>query len=509
MTMERDDMATGRSRRWGTSLSRRELLVLTAGTVVMVPSALGSCTVPPAPSPSLGSPPHGHPATGASPLQDLLAARPFFIAHRGSGDNWPEHTAYAYAQAAALGAKAIEVSLSSTLDGVLVCHHLLNTEKLTGRNWNIPEHSYAELAALRNDAREWLGPASPLESIPRVKDVLDVHAAERVVFIEDKQGTNTAAVLELLDSYPHAEEHFVWKQPGSVAVPEAVRERGYKSWGYFTDGSGRQFEKYAGQFDLLGIHHDASDEEISRLVAYGKPVVCWEVHTRWMRARLEGLGVRGMMCSNLPYVGTGRAASRRDSFASGLRAAGDLPWIHTWDSQPVLQPGTASLRFQGPGRRSYVMGSMCPVEDAAYALDFEMRLPGAPGGQAPTQWEAGIAFGQSSDMPFRPWIENPLGGYFLSLNAQGELGLFRQEAGPGDPVPLASVATPSPVPDRWMKFRVEVSPTAIEVSRLDGQELKAETADAGHRGGYFSLYKSHDAALAADFRGLSLTPRQA
>ena len=42
----------------------------------------------------------------------LTAADPFYIAHRGGGGNWPEMTAYAYAQAAQVpGIKALEISV--------------------------------------------------------------------------------------------------------------------------------------------------------------------------------------------------------------------------------------------------------------------------------------------------------------------------------------------------------------------------------------------------------------
>ncbi|MDQ0078521.1 glycerophosphodiester phosphodiesterase [Arthrobacter oryzae] len=427
----------------------------------------------------------------------------FFIAHRGSGDNWPEHTAYSYGQAVSVGAKAIEVSLSSTSDGVLVCHHLTNTQKLTGQNWNIADRPYSDIAGLRNDARQWLGPASPRDPIPKVKDVLDAHASKEVIFIEDKQGTNTNALLDLLDSYPDSTEHFVWKQSGAAKLPGAVRERGYTSWGYFTDSSDRQFERFADTFDLLGIYHDATDDEIRRLVSFGKPVICWEVHTRWMRQRLEHLGVRGMMCSNLLYVTSETPKSTKDSFASGLRAPGDLPWIHTWESQPVLQPESASIRFEGDGRRSYVMGSMCPITSGNYTLTYELRWPTNTG--AAPELDAGIAFGQADDRAFRPWTPNEIGGYYLALKPSGKLELFRQEPKIQDALSISSVATEPPVPGEWMRFRIDVAPAAIRFARLDGREIATVADDTAYRGAYFSLFKSHPGGTPVEFRAVEVT----
>jgi glycerophosphoryl diester phosphodiesterase len=336
-----------------------------------------------------------------------------------------------------------------------------------------------------------------------VKDVLDAHASKEVIFIEDKQGTNTNALLELLDSYPDSNEHFVWKQSGAAKLPGAVRERGYTSWGYFTDSSDRQFERFADTFDLLGIYHDATDDEIRRLVSFGKPVICWEVHTRWMRQRLEHLGVRGMMCSNLLYVTSETPKSTKDSFASGLRAPGDLPWIHTWESQPVLQPESASIRFEGDGRRSYVMGSMCPITSGNYTLTYELRWPTNTG--AAPELDAGIAFGQADDRAFRPWTPNEIGGYYLALKPSGKLELFRQEPKIQDALSISSVATEPPVPGEWMRFRIDVAPAAIRFARLDGREIATVADDTAYRGAYFSLFKSHPGGTPVEFRAVEVT----
>jgi len=47
----------------------------------------------------------------------FLRQKEFFVAHRGSGDINPEHTAYAYAQTAR-NADAIEISLRTTADNI-------------------------------------------------------------------------------------------------------------------------------------------------------------------------------------------------------------------------------------------------------------------------------------------------------------------------------------------------------------------------------------------------------
>ena len=138
----------------------------------------------------------------------------------------------AYKGAAAAGLKAIEVSVSATKDGVLVCHHDLNTQRLTGIDLTIARAPYAALEPLRNDARAWLGPATPLEPIALLTDVLDTFAASHVIFLEDKPGTNADEILALLENYPAARDHVVWKQPAASRGHELAAARGYTTFGY-------------------------------------------------------------------------------------------------------------------------------------------------------------------------------------------------------------------------------------------------------------------------------------
>lgn len=435
-------------------------------------------------------------------VESLLGTTPFYVAHRGSGDNWPEHTALAYSSAIAFGVKAIEISVSATSDGVLVCHHDTNTMRMTGHDLKISQQTYATLEGLRNDATRWLGPASQLEPIPRLRDVLDAHAATHVIFIEDKQATNTKALLDLMDSYPDAQSHFVWKQTSSSMARVEAAARGYKTWGYFLNGSRDTYPKYAPNFDYLGLYHAATDAEVAALVAYGKPVVVWEVHTRAMRDRLLGLGVRGLMCSNIPYVTNDVALNTSDSFASGFRSPGDLPWVINWDLQPQLNNVTASIEFDDGSDFSYSMGSLCPTPVGSYSIDYELRWPGPI---PPDSGHAGIAFGLANDRPYLPKEAGTSGGYHLLIDETGMLELQRRGADGAVTERLASTSTAAPVSGQWMKFSVSVSPDGIRCSRLDtgGQSITAP--DTTHRGRYFVLCKAYDGEQPLQFRFVTVS----
>lgn len=440
---------------------------------------------------------------GDSTIDSLFSTAPFYVAHRGSGDNWPEHTEEAYSSAVALGAKAIEVSVNATSDGVLVCHHDKSTLRSTGQDLTISETTWAELSTLEVDAREWLGPAAERQPIPRLEDVLEKFAATHVIFIEDKQGTNAVGLLDLMDTFPDSTSHFVWKQWAGAEQYALAAKRGYKCWGYFGRDLLAELDRLSERFDYLGVPHASTDDEIARVVALGKPVIAWEIHYRWMKARMEALGVVGMMCSNLPYVTDIAAPEVVDHFASGLRTAGDLPWTTDkgWSVQPAFVKENKSVSLSHKEIQSYVMGSMCPVGLDTYRIQFEMCWPDT----LPQDHDhAGIAFGAEDDQPYRVRIAGTSSGYHVILRPTGSLELFRRAAGAADGTLLGSVDTAAARPGDWIQLEVAVAPAGIDVYRLDGQGWSFTTKDATYRGGYFRVCKNYVGAPPVEFRAIKV-----
>ncbi|RNL55441.1 glycerophosphodiester phosphodiesterase [Arthrobacter oryzae] len=434
-------------------------------------------------------------------VTSLLGTSPFYIAHRGSGDTWPEHTALAYASAVDYGVKAIEISVCATSDGVLICHHDTNTLRLTGEDLEIAEQPYERISQLRNDATKWLGPKAPTQPLPRLADVLDRFAASHVIFIEDKQSTNTDALLDLMDSYPDSRNHFVWKQTSSSSTRLKASARGYRTWGYFDAGSADTFDKYAPNHDFLGLYHAAPDSEMTALMTYGKPVIVWEVHTRWMRERLLRLGVRGIMCSNIPYVTSDIAHSTSDEFATGIRSPGDLPWTINWALQPRIQPETESIRLDDGSEFSYTMGSLCPVPASDYSINYEVRWPEA---MPPNGGQIGIAFGLRDDTPYRPNFAESPAGYHLMIDGKGTLALSSRVVRGNAAEVIASSMSQAPREGQWLKFTVRVAAGGIRCSRVDSGVSSFAVADETHRGGYFVLCKGYNGRQPVEFRSVSV-----
>lgn len=432
-------------------------------------------------------------------IDDLFSTAPFYIAHRGSGDNWVEHTFDAYENSVRVGAKAIEVSVNATADGVLICHHDRSTKRVTGEDLIVAETDWADIAELQVDARQWLGPAADTQPFALLEDVLDAFAESHVIFIEDKQGSNAVALLDLMDSYPDSTSHFVWKQWAGAGQYRLAADRGYKCWGYFGPELLDRLDALVDRFDYLGILHTASDDEVARVVSYGKPVIAWEIHYRWMRDRMSSLGVVGMMCSNLPYVMLEKPPAQTDRFATGIRADGDLPWTtdQGWGPQPTFHARTDSILLAHQDVQSYLMGSMCPIPSDSYRIQADLCWPQA---LPDAREHAGIAFGLEDDRAYRVRIAADISGYHVIIRANGLLELYRRAAGVVDGTAIGSVQTSVPEVGEWVRLEVEVTPGTITVYRLDGTGWSFLVRDASYRGGYFWLGKNYTGAPPVAFR---------
>lgn len=251
------------------------------------------------------------PYNGDWHLPDLLSTTPFYIAHRGGGANWPEHTMRSYSSAANYGMKAIEISTLITSDGVIVCHHDQTTLRMTGTDLTIGSATYAQLAALTNTAANTDNPGQSREPIPKLSDVLDRYAKSHVLFIEPKIGGAWQADLrDLITSKIDNPDRVVWKQPVNAGWSGA-KSHGFTTWGYVLSGDTahmNNLDEYINHpdLDMVGVERNSSDAHVQLVVgkatAAGKKVIMWEIRNKTDRDRAVALGCVGMMTSDLRAV---------------------------------------------------------------------------------------------------------------------------------------------------------------------------------------------------------------
>jgi glycerophosphoryl diester phosphodiesterase len=250
------------------------------------------------------------PAIGNYRIADLLATTPFYIAHRGSMDNWPEHTMRAFKNAVNYGMKAIEVSVNVTTDNVIFCHHDTNLSRMTGTNLAFTAATAAQVDALTTTGGLTDNPTQDRVPVARLTDVLAAYASNHVLFIEPKSGGAWQSdLIALIKTYPDITNRIVWKAP-IVSGFSGAKTAGFTTWGYLLqdDPAHADWQTLVAKSDVdwIGVNHTATDAYIQGVVALanslGKKVIMWEIHTTAMRDRALSLGVTGMMTSNVRTV---------------------------------------------------------------------------------------------------------------------------------------------------------------------------------------------------------------
>lgn len=237
-------------------------------------------------------------APAANDIAALLAADPFYIAHRGGSASWPEMTKAAYDHAAVAGMRALEISVQRSSDGVFVCSHDPSTLRVTGVDQQIAATSWAQLSGL--SVRSPVAGGAPA-AMTRLETVLDAYAGSRVIFLEDKTYRNSGPLLELVARYPDYRRHFFWKVTGTAGEPviQAGRTAGIPSWGYFFSADMPQFADRAGQFDWVGVDYQCTDAQLRQAAAIGKPMIGHIVSKAAQRDRLLAAGCRGIMLADV------------------------------------------------------------------------------------------------------------------------------------------------------------------------------------------------------------------
>lgn len=291
----------------GTAISRRSLL---AGTAAALAFPAGCARVPPA----TGS---AEPATVPPPaptVHSLISQTPFYIAHRGGRRNWPEMTAYAYDQCAALPyVTAIEISVCVSSDGVLVCSHDPTTTRVTATDLEILKTPWSELAELTVKANGTDDPSQPPRPFSRLDEVLESHFSSLVVFIEAKvpqaRDLLKARLVELAQP-----TRTVWKQPINSKDFAWAKSQGFSTWGYALDEPAHSGDKLAGfaadpAIDMIGVEVTRDSSAITEIVglanAAGKKTISWSIATADERARALSFGCQGLMTAdikNLPLT---------------------------------------------------------------------------------------------------------------------------------------------------------------------------------------------------------------
>jgi glycerophosphoryl diester phosphodiesterase len=424
-----------------------------------------------------------------------IADNPFYVGHRGSSNEFPEHSMLGYEMAVAAGAKAIEVSVQISADGVLFCMHDTTLDRITNGTWTGSNATWT-YAALNQVAQVQmqglLGSGWANQPIPRLTDVLDRFIGRVVIFLEGKSSASIVPLQNLVTSpqYAGCQDSVVWKNYYTNSSFAWAHSHGFYCWGYLdTTTTGSQMDAVDANIDMWGIPAESSDAQVSMVVARGKPTMVWEIHRRSEAAHFVSLGVKGLMCARFVYVTHSTPIRTVDDFATKINAPGQVGSAK--DDQ------TAALKFDTQNSvynptlsgNSVLMGSFCPVTVGTngYKITWDMQFPVLPSGTL----HAGITLSCADDSK-HTWnaTSNTVGSYQVRIvPTTGAMRLYKVTAGVATALQIGSdLTTTAMTAGAYASFECEVNPTGIVMRRTDSTGWTSPTiVDTTNRGQYFHI----------------------
>ena len=282
--------------RWrgrGLTAARRLGLALTV--------VLAGCSAAPGSAPARRgcadySRPSAAAVAGTTPLDQWLARRPLFVAHRGGDADWVEGTAAAYRSAAAWNPTlALEVPVWRTVDGVWVVSEDFRTGRVFGTDLSIPASTWAQLSVLRSAVG-----GQPMARL--VPDVLVPYGSSRILFIDNKSDQHVGSFFGMLERYSGPSHDIVKAYYASRNTVTEAHRRGYRTWGYYYDRNMGDFAATQMRFDLLGVNVGAPQADFAVMRATGKPVLTAVIAKPAQASSSACAGAGGYMVSGVTQV---------------------------------------------------------------------------------------------------------------------------------------------------------------------------------------------------------------
>ena len=240
------------------------------------------------------------PAPTGSVVDRFLASKPFYVAHRLGGTEYPEFTQKGLTESLRAGFKALELSVRrcSTGEYVLI-HDWVTTRTVPGTDYQIWNTPWSTLAGLQQASGGFL----------RLTDVLDQVGDDVVLAIDHKVTSSKeigsagdmeseAALFDLLEArfgVEGAKRRVIVKHFIKGGVSQRARERGYKTMCmmYPNEIQGADLSK----FDVLGMEWNADQGVWDILKATGKPLIAHIITTKQQADTALARGATGLMAS--------------------------------------------------------------------------------------------------------------------------------------------------------------------------------------------------------------------
>lgn len=425
----------------------------------------------------------------------------YFIGHRGSGDVFPEHTLPAYEGALAWGAKAIEVSVCISSDGVLVCHHDLTLDRTTTLTGRVDEHPIAAIDKGRVDLPRlgpyWQGARRP--QIPHLDRVLEAVGGKAVLCIEAKAGKAFEPMVRLLQQ-TGLQESAIIKIVGISPRLSVAQAAGFPIFAYIGEAEAVTPQAIDEIAVKLNPNTDSivlpafrpgegflEDALIQHAVATGVPTWVFPIHRRSEAEHFFALGVQGQVTSSYQYVA--ERHSTFDSWPQDRIGPGEMTRAPDSSSYALQWREAGVVSFTAKHVSHFITLAQFAQEGTprGFTLDLELRFDEI----SERDMAFSVAFGHDDDAYYHDGFSTR-DGFHVKIYKQGELGIFRHRAQVTDGQALGTpTPSPAPRPGQWVPMRLEVSGTEIRWSRRDvGSTATASAAPL--TGPYIHLGRTSD-----------------
>ncbi len=426
----------------------------------------------------------------------------FYVAHRGSGDVFPEHSLEAYEGALAWGAKALEISVVQTSDGVLLCHHDLTFDRTTDLKGKTATQPSSVLLDGRIDiprlGPRWQGEGRP--RIPRLDDVLRKVGRRAVLMIEPKDDAAFPEIMRMVQERELQSSVMFKLHYQTRRIPE-VRAAGMSVFCYLGSPGEITRDRVSEVARRLDPRQDVlvipatddggliSDEQIRIALAGGVPVWAYPIHRRWEADHLHARGIEGVVTSSYGYVSRSVLPARTTSWESGSLSGGEMTRFPDVDTYALEWPGEGAITLAAQRRQAFLtLGSLAPLDRARgpYKLSLEIRVDAMPTDEK-SNFTICFAHGDDRYYEHRQGAQD---GYHAIQRMDGSLELRIHEAGTdtGDEI-AKSIQGPAPTPGTWIPLSVEVDVENITWSRLD-TGATTTGKHSKHRGDYIHIGRS-------------------
>lgn len=237
------------------------------------------------------------PAPTGSVVDRFLASKPFYVAHRLGGTEYPEFTQKGLTESLRAGFKALELSVRRCASGEFVLiHDWVTTRTVPGTDYQIWNTPWSTLSGLQQASGGFM----------RLTDVVN-HVGSDIVLAIDHKVTSSKPtgsqgdmdsekqLFDYLDTIPNAKDRVLIKQFVNGGVAARAKAKGYKSMCmmYPNEVAGADLSL----FDVLGMEWNAEQSVWDTLKATGKPLIAHIITTKQQADMALARGATGLMAS--------------------------------------------------------------------------------------------------------------------------------------------------------------------------------------------------------------------